>query len=622
MEIIRIVITCFILVFLLSFESNCVQKETIKKKSLFENFITVSGNKLMEGESEFRFISFNIPNLNFVEDEMAFTRKHAFGLPSSFEIRDALESVKQMGGRVVRLYTIPVRRETDIEDVPRYVLGPGEFDERSFTVMDTVLAIANEVEIRLIIPLVNHAKWMGGAPQYAGFRSKATEDFWNDPQLISDFKETVKHVLTRTNTITGTKYKDDKAILCWETGNELRCPHSWTVEIVKYIKSLDSNHLVMDGYFATWRTPVREESVLDPNIDIVSSHHYEPNPDDMIKNISANLEVIKGRKPYIIGEFGFIGTPGVKAVLNKIIKEDDIAGALIWSLRYHRKEGGFYWHSEPLGGGLYKAYHWPGFPSGEEYDERDLLGLMRQKAFEIQGKEIPKIKAPDSPVLLPFNDVSQISWQGSVGASFYDVERATSKGGPWKIVGYNVTDAEIQYYPLFNDKSAEIGKEYYYRIVAENAAGISLPSNIVGPVKVNHKVLIDNMNNYGTLYSYKGEISHATGEDKKFKEDTYRMKGEVGSELIYLLPGKIKSWRVYSFSEENEKTFEFFQSVDGKDFVKIIVEKEDFFGGEGDYNYWHPILYTYQSKDKKAQYLKIKFTKTSQIGRVEISYSH
>ncbi len=620
MDVVKFIVIVSVLLVVFSIESSCSKKEIRKKYNGFDNFITVSGNKLMDGISEFRFVSFNIPNLNFVEDEMAFTTKSAFRLPSSFEIRDALESIKQMGGRVVRMYTIPVRREIDTEDVPRYVLAPGEFDERSFTVIDTVLAIANEVGIRLIIPLVNNAKWMGGAPQYAEFRGKTKEDFWKDPQLIKDFKKTVKHVLTRTNTVTGIKYKDDKAILCWETGNELTCPHDWTVEIVKYIKSLDPNHLVMDGFFATWKIPVREESVLDPDIDIVSSHHYETDPGDMIKNISANLEIIKGRKPYIIGEFGFIGTPGVRAVLDRVIEENGIAGALIWSLRYHRKEGGFYWHSEPLGGGLYKAYHWPGFASGEEYDEKDILRLMREKAFEIQGKKTPEITAPNAPVLLSFEDVSKISWQGSASSSFYDVERAPSKNGPWEIVGFEISDAAIQYYSLFNDESVEIGKEYYYRVVAKNVAGVSLPSNIVGPIKINHKVLVDNMHNYGTLYSYKGEISLASREDRKFKEDTYRIKGEKGSELIYLVPGRMKKWKVYSFSEENEQTLEFFHSFDGKNFEKIKAEKETFFGGKGDYEYWYPILYKHKSGGEKARYLKIRFIKTAQIGRVEISY--
>jgi len=178
---IKFAIFCFVLLFFVSLESSCVQEKTIKKESVFENFVTVSGNKLMDGTSEIRFISYNIPNMNFVEDEMAFTKKHAFRLPSSFEIRDALKSVKQMGGKAVRMYTIPVKRESDIEGIPRYVLAPGEFDENSFKTMDTVLAIANEVGIRLIVPLVNSSKWMGALLNTRGSGAKIKRIFGQIP---------------------------------------------------------------------------------------------------------------------------------------------------------------------------------------------------------------------------------------------------------------------------------------------------------------------------------------------------------------------------------------------------------------------------------------------------------
>lgn len=37
---------------------------------VFENFITISNDKLMDGDKEIRFISCNIPNLHYVEDNM------------------------------------------------------------------------------------------------------------------------------------------------------------------------------------------------------------------------------------------------------------------------------------------------------------------------------------------------------------------------------------------------------------------------------------------------------------------------------------------------------------------------------------------------------------------------
>ena len=59
----------------------------------------------------------------------------------------------------------------------------------------------------------------------------------------------------------------------------------------------------------------------------------------------------------------------------------------------HRREGGFYWHMEVgTGRNIYKAYHWPGFDSGERYDERNVLRLMREKAFQIRGMEAPALE--------------------------------------------------------------------------------------------------------------------------------------------------------------------------------------------------------------------------------------
>jgi endo-1,4-beta-mannosidase len=236
---------------------------------------------------------------------------------------------------------------------------------------------------------------MGGVPQYAAFREKDEGEFWTDPQLIADFEKTVELVVTRTNTLTGVDYRDDKAILCWETGNELQAPYSWTHEIAAYLQELDPNHLVMDGYYAIDPVPVREEAVLDPMIDIVSSHHYVRDPELLRTFIRTNEEVVAGRKPHVVGEFGFVGTQAVARILDELIASD-VSGALVWSLRSHRREGGFYWHSEPFGSGLFKAYHWPGFASGDDYDERDLL-------YAGEGRE------DDRYLKIVFRDPAQLS---------------------------------------------------------------------------------------------------------------------------------------------------------------------------------------------------------------------
>ena len=585
----------------------------------FENFITVSGNKLMDGNREFRFISFNIPNLNYVEDNMEFTATNPYALPDQFEMRDAFATIREMGGRIIRIYTIPVRNTNFPDEAPTYVEAPGVFNEYAFRTTDRMLALANEYGIRIIFSLLNNWQWMGGVPNYASFRDKSPEEFWTDAQLIKDFKKTIRFTINRINTITGVPYKEDKAILCWETGNELQCPTSWTSEIVKYIKKLDKNHLVLDGYYAIDNRPVREESILDPMIDIVSSHHYEKDPFDTQRNILKNVEVVDGRKPYFVGEFGFQSTSAMINVLDSVIKNKNICGALTWSLRYHHPKGGFYWHSEPLGMGIYKAYHWPGFHSGKDYDERNLLQQYRDKAFEIQGLKAPGISVPDAPILLPIDNCYSISWQGSMGAAGYHVERAQSANGPWELIGYHIDDATIPYFPLFHDRTAEVGEKYFYRVRAINATGISDVSNVFGPVEIKMQAIIDNMINYGTLYRYQN-IKTVTGNARSFKEIIHRIAGENESEMIYQVPGAYKKCSIYAFEKNGEDNgLGLFSSMNGMDWIPLDVEVDNYSSGETNYEYWHPKRYT-DNSEIQVRYIKIIFQDRAQIARIEIEY--
>ncbi|MFZ1290446.1 MAG: hypothetical protein WAR79_10155 [Melioribacteraceae bacterium] len=588
----------------------------------FNNFIKRDGYLLKDGDSVFRFLSFNIPNINYVEDEMEFTKTNPFRLPTTFEIRDAFESIKQLGGTVVRSYTFPVKREDDSLQIPCYVLSPGEFDENSFLVMDSVLTLSNEIGIRLIVPLLNNWKWMGGVPQYAEFRGKSEWEFWTDSILINDFKKTINYVLNRVNTVTGIQYKDDKSILCWETGNELYSPYSWTKEIVTYIKSIDKNHLVMDGFNAIDGTDIHQESLSDTLIDIVTTHHYELNPIKIIDDIKSQIELNNKRKVYVIGEYGFLGTSAIEQISNFIIENKEIAGGLIWSLRSHRKEGGFYWHSEPLGGDIFKAFHYPGFTSGLQYNEENFLKMFRKKAFEIRNEILPKIEKPNSPKLLAINKNSKISWQGSIGAKFYDVERSESIDGIWETVGYNISDAEQYYTSLFNDNNAEIGKNYFYRIIAKNLSGNSEPSNVVGPITCNSRMLIDYMQNLTVLYFAEGDLELKTNEARKFKEDSHRLEISDDSKLVYFVDGKIISFNVFAFSKDDEDSLIFSLSNNGDNFEEVKVNRKSYYSGEGDYDYWIPAKYSleiYDSKDSNS-FIQFEANQINQISQIEIEF--
>jgi len=583
------------------------------------HFITRSGNKLMEGAKEYRFISFNIPNLHLVEDNMRFDATNEWRFPDEFEITDALLSVKQMGGRVARTYVLSICRKEGPNPIPCHIRKPGEFNEEAFRALDKVLEIANRTGMRVIIPLVDNWKWWGGAEDYAAHRGKPAEAFWTDPQIIENFKRTVSFIINRRNSYTGTLYKDDKAILAWETGNELYSPYSWTKEIAAHIKSLDSNHLVWDGLYIGNR-PVQPEALEDPNIDIVSSHHYpDPNRsnDVIVENIVNFHREIAGKRPYVVGEFGFIPLADIAKVLDAVIS-NGLTGAMIWSLRFHNRDGGFYWHSEGNSG--YKSYHYPGFSTGEIYKETDLLKLMHAKAYEISGLAAPPLEVPAPPVLLPITSAAEISWQGSVGASVYDVERANAQSGPWTIVGMNVDDTLLQYRHLFSDDFAESGNKYYYRVRAKNEVGSSAPSNVVGPVGVDDNHIVDEMADYSRIFARGGRLSLEASNARPYKEDSHRLKGHDASWIMYRTIEPLRSARILVFMEGAEKNFEFFVSKDGSSFTKVEPEIKRFPTEVNPYGYKLPIQYEIKGLKSDNYFLKIVFRTDAQISRIVLQH--
>ncbi|RPI04982.1 MAG: hypothetical protein EHM64_08085, partial [Ignavibacteriae bacterium] len=267
----------------------------------FNTFVTVHGDKLMDGGRELRFISFNIPDLHYIEDDHRFESPNPWRIADEFEIRDALSAIKQLGGNVVRMYTPSVRKAMDTALIIRHVDGPGQFNEEAFKGYDKVLQAANELGVRVIIPLVDNWWWWGGIADYARFRQKPKEAFWTDSLVRADFKKTIEHLLKRVNTCTGIPYSEDKAILGWETGNELEVPNfSWTREIAGYLKSLDRNHLVIEG---THRQAIQEEALADTNIDVLSLHFYRPASQTVSLMLDARQRS-KGKNPFFVGEIG------------------------------------------------------------------------------------------------------------------------------------------------------------------------------------------------------------------------------------------------------------------------------------------------------------------------------
>ena len=423
----------------------------------FANFITRSGDKLMDGGSEFRFISMDCVSLAINEDG-------PWRRTDPWEMEDGLKSITQLGGTVARIYVFSLM-PNDYNGTKVHYYGDGNYDEDLFSDFDKMLQLAEENGVRLIIPFIDTYTFWGGTNVFSALNGGG--DFFTTPLIVQRFKNFISYILNRTNTFTGEKYKDCKAILAWETGNELGGPESWSRDISAFIKSIDSNHLVMDGRFTYGISP----PIDDPNMDIYDAHMYPPRTADLW----AGRALTRGKKVFIIGEFGYNSNAGqydgMDAFLDTVISSG-ISGALLWRLNCHSKDGGFYFHDRLF------DLRWPGI---NDY-EHNVLNILRNHAFEIRGLPVPERPIPEAPVMLSCSTIAGVNivkWKGSVGAENYDIQRSTSVSGPWTTVGDGVLENQFPYQP-FRDMTASEDDYYFYRAIANNISGSSPPSEPIG----------------------------------------------------------------------------------------------------------------------------------------------
>lgn len=444
----------------------------------FTNFITRITDKLMDGDQEFKYVGNNLQSFDpswmrgFPNWENSNTD------PTNYEIEDMVKTASQIGSRVIRVYALSVGNFNS--NYEAHVTGIGQFSETAFKRLDKLFEMCNKYKIRAILGLVDYWDTIGGISTYTNWRNKEKAEFFTDPQIIADFKLTIDYVTNR--------YRNEKALLCWSTGNEMPINSNvdaWARDITAYIKSKDPNHLVKDSRLSMTAN-ISFDSLNNPNVDIVSGHYYHwVRGTDYPKYCKDDKALSKDKKVFIVTEFGYAGynISMYRDLLNEVIS-NGTSGISIWAMAHRNENGGFYWHDGyHTSIGHYSTYHWPGFQTGSEYNEIETLALMREYAYLIRGMSIPPLPIPDAPFLFPITKISAINWRGSTGASSYNVERAESINGPWQIVGEDIIDARDRYTSLFDDFFAQSGVNYYYRIIAKNSSGTSRPSNVVGPIK-------------------------------------------------------------------------------------------------------------------------------------------
>jgi mannan endo-1,4-beta-mannosidase len=341
----------------------------------------------------------------FVEREGSELRLHdrpfAFGgannyylmYKSQFMVDDALTRASSEGVSVVRNWgAIDIGNQDDTNSVSGKADGVVYFHywdgakpafndgADGLEHLDYVIYRAGQLGLKLIIPLVNNWSDFGGMDQYVRWLGGASHDqFYSDHTIRGWYKEWIRHLLERTNSITGVPYKDDPTILAWELANEPRCAGSgdyptsagcttqtlidWADDVSDFVKRVDSRHLVEVGdegfYCIPGSTDVTENCSqgVDTvafarlrNIDSMSFHLY---PDSWGKDAAWGTEWIERHfrdarrigKPAVLGEFGLLDqstrNPNYKTWTDAVLREGG-TGAVYWMLAGEQDDGTLY----------------------------------------------------------------------------------------------------------------------------------------------------------------------------------------------------------------------------------------------------------------------------------------
>jgi hypothetical protein len=529
----------------------------------FQHFIKRDGDRLMDGDREYRWVSLNAPDSVQLITNYQFDGEHPtarYRLPNDYELRDCMRTVRQLRGRVLRTFVITVSRGPTPHTAFDLSTDPATPNEAALRVLDRLIQLGNEEGVRLMIPLIAYNSSVRGDWKTYG------EDFWNVGSPANrKFKDVVRQVLTRTNTLTGRPYLEDKAILGWHTGNELvigddPARRAWLNDFAAYVKSIDANHLLIDGRNRpTDIFDKYDEFAANPNIDAVSYHTYVnlPQADTPAGTLRVLRDQLRGKIPLIVTEVAMYTKPdALRALLDEIIADGSV-GANWWAFRFRNRDGGFYKHSDR--NSQFEDLNWPGFANAENYlpeiaRERELWSILTDYAARIADAEPFAPSVPDAPTFLPAPDVGHLTWQGSTGATGYDVQRAPAADGPWTTLAENVPDNLVVYAPQFCDATAEIGGTYFYRVIARNVAGASAPSNVIGPLRPDRRWLVDELFDLSLADATSTNITI----DQAYAHTAYledialarRADPAKSATLVYGVPGGVRSFLLNVFEAQ------------------------------------------------------------------------
>ncbi len=264
-------------------------------------FVRREGTRLLLGDSLYRVVGANMWYAAWLGADAPFGDRARLGRE--------LDRLKALGLNNLRIMAAAEEGPLKNSIKPGFSKPDGTLDAALLGGLDYAMAEIAMRGMTAVVCLGNFWEWSGGfgtwlyrvTGSYMDMNDPAhpwpaypdaTSAFYANEEAVALYRAHVRAIVGRTNSVTGTRYADDPAIMSWQLANEPRPGgsdavvartrepyYAWIDGTAELIRSLDDNHLVSLGHEGTQGAHGSEDIVrrAHANIDYLTAHIWPLN---------------------------------------------------------------------------------------------------------------------------------------------------------------------------------------------------------------------------------------------------------------------------------------------------------------------------------------------------------
>ncbi len=260
------------------------------------NFVTINNGNFTLNNKNWYPVGINAYFLGLMED---------YTYPSHQIIEEMFQHAQTLSCNIIRSHTLGFSSGSSVS----LLTNNNTINDNAWDPIDYAYYMAEKYNIKLFVPLTdNYWYYHGNYNDYNIKYNLQKHQFWTDQRPRNDFKNYIKTYLTHINKYTGKAIRDSPALFAIELGNELgndrgndttQPPKEWIQDICKYIKTIDTNHLICSGTDECLGSQISDDFNI-PEVDFYSSHYYSMD----YNRLNNSVQQSKNKsKPHIVGEY-------------------------------------------------------------------------------------------------------------------------------------------------------------------------------------------------------------------------------------------------------------------------------------------------------------------------------